>query len=171
MNRMIVNLSTRAALALLVAGGALTATPAYAQRAALTRDVDNGALQPFRALISANLNAAETSKFVDGPVVPAGKRLVVENASVWISTNAGADIATGVWLTVPGSNPATFALLDPTATERKLLNGGSSITAYNRLLKLYYNPGETVQLVVFFDGTSAAKIANVYLNGYFVNVP
>jgi hypothetical protein len=38
-------------------------------------------------------------------------------------------------------------------------------------MKLYYNPGETVQLQVFYGGTTAAKLVNVYLNGHFVNLP
>lgn len=153
-------------------GAALTAPPAFAQtRPALVRDADNPALQPFRALINVNLGASETIKVVDGPTVPAGKRLVIENVSMWIFTSASADIATGVWLTVPGSSPATFFLADPTSAERKLLAGGGSVTAYNRQVRLYYNAGEVIQANVFFDGTAGTKIANYYLNGYLVNVP
>jgi hypothetical protein len=159
------------ALAVLALVAVLPAAPAAAQtRPALVRDVDNGALQPFRTLLSSSLAANETQKTVDGPVVPAGKRLVIENVSVWIFTN-GTDTATGVWLTVPAANPATFALMDPDSTERKNVGGTSFVTAYNRLVKLYFNPGETVQSQVFFNGTSANKIANIYLNGYYVNLP
>jgi hypothetical protein len=159
------------AVAVLAVAAALPAAPASAQtRPALVRDVDNGALQPFRTLIASSLAANETQKVVDGPVVPAGKRLVIENVSVWIFTN-GTDVATGVWLTVPGANPPTFALMDPDSTERKNVGGTSFVTAYNRTVKLYFNPGETVQSNVFFNGTSGIKLANIYLNGYYVNLP
>ena len=159
------------ALALLALVAVLPVSPAQAQtRPALVRDVDNGALQPFRTLISSTLAANETSKFVDGPVVPAGKRLVIENVSIWIVTE-GTDAATGVWLSVGAANPPTYALMDPNSTERKNVGGSSFVTAYNRLVKLYFNPGETVQSQVFFNGTSAGKIANIYLNGYYVNLP
>lgn len=160
-----------AALALL---GALLMLPlpsvAAPDRTTWVRDVDNPALQPFRALISVNLAAGETSKTVIGPTVPTGKTLVIENVSIWIYTSASADIATGVWLTVPNASPATFFLGDPTSTERKLLGGGS-ITAYNRQVRLYYNADEVINAQVFFDGTNGSKTVNYYLNGYLVNVP
>ena len=165
------SLSGVLALAALVIVGAMPLAPAAAQtRPALVRDVDNGALQPFRTLIQNNLAAGETTKTVDGPVVPANKRLVIENVSVWVFTT-GSDAVTGVWLTVPSANPATFALMDPDSTERKNVSGTSFVTAYNRLVKLYFNPGETVQSQVFFTGTGGGKIVNIYLNGYYVNLP
>jgi hypothetical protein len=159
------------ALAVLAVGTLIVVAPAGAQtRPALVRDVDNGALQPFRTLININLAAGETFKTVNGPVVPAGKRLVIENVSVWAYMANSADNVTGVWLTVPTASPATFALMDPAPGERRVLAGGSAISAYNRLVKLYYNPGETVQGQVFFDGTAGQKIVNIYLNGHLVNL-
>jgi len=158
-------------VALVTLAAAVLPAPAGAQtRPALVRDVDNGALQPFRTLITVSLNANESSKTVDGPVVPAGKRLVIENVSVWVLTSAN-DFVTGLWLTVPGADPATFMLLDPSSTERKDIGGGNVVSAYNRLVKLYYNPGEKLQAMVFFNGTTSSKIANLYLNGYYVNLP
>jgi hypothetical protein len=77
----------------------------------------------------------------------------------------------GVWLTVPTAQTPDFVLLDPNSTERKLIAVNNAVTAYNRLVKLYYNPGETVQLQVFFDGMAALKLVNVYLHGYYVNLP
>lgn len=148
----------------------LVGAPVQAQtRPALVRDVDNGALQSFRAFIGVVAVASEGFKSADGPVVPAGKRLVIENASVWAFTDAN-DYVTGVWLTVPGAAPATFALLDPASTERKTVGVSSTVTAYNRTVKLYYNAGETVQLQTYFLGTTSLKIVNVYLNGYLVTL-
>lgn len=159
------------ATAVAVGAGVPLSTASAQTRPALVRDTDNPAQQPFRALISISLGNNETFKLANGPTVPAGKRLVVENVSIWIFTGSGSDIATGVWLTVPGANPPTFLLADPTSAERKLVSGGSSITAYNRLTRLYYNPGEVIQAQVFFDGVAGSKNANIYLNGYLVDLP
>jgi hypothetical protein len=165
------SLSAVLAQAVLALAVMLPAVPAVAQtRPALVRDVDNGALQPLRTLINVSLAANETFKTVNGPVVPAGKRLVVENVSVWILTQ-GTDSATGIWLTAPTASPPTYALMDPASTERKNVGGTDFVTAYNRVVKLYFDPGETVQAQVFFLGTSGIKIANLYLNGYYVNLP
>lgn len=150
--------------------GGMVGGPAVAQiRAALVRDVDNPALQPFRTQIAVTLLAADSSKTVNGPVVPAGKRLVIENASIWGLTQ-NADFVSGVWLTVPGANPATFTMLDPASTEKKVVSGSTNIYAYNRPVRLYYEPGETVQAQVFTEGASAGKTVNIYLNGYLVNL-
>lgn len=159
------------ALATTTLCGLAVSPPTLAQtRPALVRDADNPALQPFRELINANLLSTENTKFVNGPTVPAGKRLVIENASVWAYTSLS-DFVTGIWLTVPGATPPTFVLLDPADTERKPIGGGSAVAAYNRTVKLYYNPGEQVQLNVFVDGSAGPRIVNVYLNGYYVNLP
>jgi hypothetical protein len=156
-----------AAFAVIALGAVICTVPAEAQtRPALVRDVDNGALQPFRDRISISAAAGETSKTVNGPVIPAGKRLVIENVSVWATTPLDVEI-TGVWLEVAGVS--TFAMMDPNSTERRDI-GGAAVSAYNRPVKLYYNPGETIQAQVFFKGTSGAKVVNIYLNGYYVNL-
>ncbi len=145
---------------------AVTVSPANAQtRPALVRDVDNPALQPQRIAIFSSLTAAEGSKFTDGFVVPAGKRLVIENASVWARTE-GADRVTGIWLNVKGQ--LAFIMLDPVTTETKTLVGGSNITAYNRIIKAYFNAGETVEASVFTEGSTSGKIVNIYLQGNLI---
>jgi len=157
------------AVAVLAVGALVPGVAAEAQtRAALVRDVDTGALQPFRELISVSANPSESFKFVNGPVVPAGKRLVIENVSVWALMYSSSDDVTGLWLTVQGV--PTFAMMDPNSTERKILSGPSKVAAYNRVVKLYYNAGETVQLQVYFEGTAGSKLVNVYLNGYYVTL-
>ena len=81
------------ALAVLAVGTLIVVAPAGAQtRPALVRDVDNGALQPFRTLININLAAGETVKTVNGPVVPAGKRLVIRNVSGYAALQAFANL-------------------------------------------------------------------------------
>ena len=139
---------------------------AYAQRPALTRDVDNPALAPVRILININLNPNETFKTVNSLTVPAGKRLVIENASVWAFSSNAADVVTGIWLSP--LNISHFHLLDPAANEIRNITGGSAVAAYNRPIKAYFEAGETLQGWAFFDGTTAAKTVNIYLQGYYV---
>lgn len=155
--------STKAALAAVLT--TLLAIPSFAQQPSLTRDVDNGALHPFRAVISASLDPGEERKVVDGPVVPAGKRLVIENASPWIFTELNTP-STGLWLSPGGSS--AFTLLDPTSAERKSNGRGTFVSAYTRLVKLYFEPGEILQMHVFFAAPRGAKIVNLYLSGYYV---
>jgi hypothetical protein len=157
--------------AVLITGGFLT-IPAVAQavRAALVRDVDNPALDPVRTPFVVSLQTNEGVKVVDGLVVPAGKRLVIENASIWTFTT-GADRITGIWLR-PKINPQlVYILLDPAASEFRSILGNSTIAAYNRTLKVYFNPGEQLTVEVYADGNSNFKSANVYLQGYYVTLP
>ena len=147
-----------------------SAIPSLAQtRPALVRDVDNGDLSPVRLAISVSLGATETYGERDGITVPAGKRLVIDNVSMWAFTSSAADKITGVWLSVkPGSN---YLLLDPAANEVRTISGGSSVAAYNRPVKAYYEAGETLFAQVFADGTASSKIVNYYIQGHYVTVP
>lgn len=148
---------------------AAEAGPAIAQtRPALVRDVDNPALQPQRIGIFTSLASGENYKLTLGPVVPAGKQLVIENASVWALTNDTVKV-TGIWLKPVG--PSVYILLDPTTNEFRPLTGGLTLAAYNRTLKAYFSPGEQLQVEVFTEGTGGLQLVNVYLQGYYVNVP
>jgi hypothetical protein len=142
----------------------LMVSDAFAQRPALTRDVDNPALSPVRLLININLDPSETFKTVNSITVPAGKRLVIENASIWAFTSSSADVVTGVWLSP--LNVSHFHLLDPAANEIRVLPTGPSVAAYNRPIKAYFEAGETLQGWAFSEGTTALKIVNIYLQGY-----
>lgn len=151
----------------LVAAGA---EAAHAQtRPALVRDADNPALQPERLLISVSLSTSEGFKAVDSITVPAGKRLVIENASIWAFTNHATSKITGVWLRVKGQ--LVYHLLDPALNEVRPLGDGSTVAAYNRPMKGYFNPGETVSVEIVAEGTSGTKHVNVYLQGHYVNLP
>jgi hypothetical protein len=143
---------------------------AFAQtRPALTRDVDNGDLNPVRLSTFISVGTTENFKDADVATVPAGKRLVLDNASIWAFTSVASDKITAVWLSVkPGGN---FLLLDPAANEVRPLAGGASIAAYNRPVKAYFEAGETVYAQVFADGNASSKQVNIYLQGHYVNVP
>jgi hypothetical protein len=160
--------------AIVVVAGALTSAPALAQavRAALVRDVDNPAYEPVRTPLLVSMQPNESFKTVDGLIVPAGKRLVIENASVWtLTTNP--DRITGVWVR-PKVNPfpqPVYLLLDPAESEFRPLSGGSTVAAYNRTVRAYFNPGEQLTAEVYADGSTGFKLANIYLQGYYVTLP
>ena len=154
-----------------VVTGALMTVPSVAQtvRAALVRDVDNGALDPQRIAIFGNLLPSETFKLFSSVTVPAGKRLVIENASVW-TFSTGSDRITGIWLK-PAGSVFHYVLLDPAASEFRQIVGNGVVAAYNRTVKVYFNPGEQLTTEIYADGTLGQKLANVYLKGYYVTLP
>ncbi len=155
--------------ATLVVGGALSTVPAIAAaaRAALVRDADNPALQPVRIPVLTSLEPGQFNEITVAYTVPAGKRLVIENVSVWGLTNNPGHF-TGIWLNVQGQT--AFLLLNPTTSESRPLEGGSEVIAYNRAVKAYYNPGEVLEVYVFVEGVSNTKLLNMYLQGYLVNL-
>ena len=61
-----------------------------------------------------------------------------------------------------------FVLLDPNSTERRVIPGGSFVSAYNRQVKLYFNAGEQVQAQVFTRGSAGTRLVNIYLQGSLI---
>ena len=165
-------------LALLAVLGKFYAAPAIAQavRAALIRDSDNGALQPVNFKLSVNETSAAQFRFVDGPTVPAGKRLVVEDISVFGLTPVGT-VLSGVWLV--NKDGENFLLVNPASNEYTAATDGSLIQyGYNRSVKIYYNAGDIMQAQIYRDSLtphvlvpSGTFFVNVYVHGYYVNVP
>jgi hypothetical protein len=149
--------------------GAFPIDDAAAQaRPALVRDVDNPALQPERLAIFTSTLQNESYKATDSITVPGGKRLVIENASLWCFVT-GNDRVTGVWLKV--KNQSHYILLDPATNEARPVAPNNTVMAYNRVIKAYFNAGETVQVEVYTEGSTSSKLVNVYLQGYYINVP
>jgi hypothetical protein len=154
-----------ALLALACVGHATIATAQT--RAAITRNIDNPDLAPARFAIILSLNAGDTEKDVDSITVPAGKRLILDNASVWAFWNNASDVVTGVWLQVKGQT--AYTLLDPAINEIRTISSGTvGLAAYNRTIKMTFEAGETVHAYVFFDGTNGPKSVNIYLQGHYV---
>jgi hypothetical protein len=164
------------ALALLALLGHFYAKPLLASVAALVRDVDNGALQPVNFKITVNDPSADASATVEGPTVPAGKRLVVEDVSVF-GLIPSSTALTGVWLVNQGGT--NYLLVNPETGERSVSTDGSlSQYGYNRPAKIYYDPGDVVQIQIFRDSLTPGTpiptgifLVNVYVHGYYVNVP
>ena len=144
------------------------ASLAHAQtKAAQTRDIDNADLAPVRIWVPLSLQASETFKEADSVTVPAGKRLVLDNASVWALTSNASDVITAIWLQV--KNVQHFTLLDPANNEvRKICGGSCGLAAYNRTIKMTFEAGETVHATIFAEGTNDAKTINIYLQGHYV---
>jgi len=165
------------ALALLALLGHFYAKPLLASVAALVRDVDNGALQPVNFRIQVYESSADASATVEGPTVPAGKRLVVEDVSVFGFIPSSTAL-TGVWLVNHGGT-ANYLLVNPETGERSVsTDGSSSQYGYNRTVKIYYDPGDVIEIQIFRDsltpGTpipTSTFLVNVYVHGYYVNVP
>jgi hypothetical protein len=55
----------------------------------LSRDVDNPALQPVRFRVQCSIPAASLGCNADAPVVPSGKRMVIEQVSVDAAADSG----------------------------------------------------------------------------------
>ncbi len=151
-----------------ITAGGVVVSPAYAQtRAAVTRDVDNRDLAPVRIRVQVNLAKADPSKEADVFTVPAGKRLIVDQASIWTIANSASDTISGIWLQV--KDQPTFTMIGPTDGEfRRLCSGTCNIAAYNRPLATTFEAGEVVHVYVFVEGVNDTKQANIYLQGHYV---
>lgn len=167
MNRLLV-MKCATAVAVMVACGSGGATIARAQtRPAVTRDIDNRDLAPVRIPILNNLNPAELNREVDAITVPAGKRLVIDQASVWAFTANKADVISGVWLQV--KDKLFFNMISPSPSEVATFCGGTcSIAAYTRSLSMVFEAGETVHASIFTEGSHDVKIVNIYVQGHYV---
>jgi hypothetical protein len=159
----------RAIAAAVVTIGVFAAGAAAQTRPALTRDVDNPALQPFRTGVFVAIPVGSANETVDAFVVPAGKRLVIETVSIW-GYGPDTDEFTGVWLNVASATPAAFVLLDPNSTERRVLQGGVFVSAYTRQVRLYFAAGETIQVQVYTKGSTGFRQLNMYIHGYLVTL-
>ena len=136
----------------------------------LIRNIDNPDLAPARITVKLALEASDEYKEIDSITVPAGKRLVLDQASVWAYTNNASDAITGIWLQVKGKDQ--FTLLDPTSNEIRTLcsylPSPCSQAAYNRTIKMSFEAGETIHLGVFAEGINDTKNVNLYIQGHYV---
>jgi hypothetical protein len=140
-----------------------------------TSDANNGAFQPVRFVISVNDNAGAASLVGTGPTVPANKRLVVENISVY-ATIGGDEQLDAVWFS---NSSANYVLVNPQTTDKYAIGTGAEegFYSYNRPVTAYFDPGDTLQLQVFrapippASGLTPTFLVNMYVTGHYVDIP
>ncbi len=142
------------------------ASSALAQvRAALVRNVDTPALQPFRGIVDYNFTSLNDQRLIT--TVPAGKRLAIEN----ISWNAGNPSSQQI--VFAGLRTSQFGLfvqhieINPphtAATSGLVLQDGSSNVT------LYFEPGEEVWISASKSSGAASANLHVNMHSYFVTL-
>jgi hypothetical protein len=153
-----------ATLALTLVAGSVAPTAIAQVRAALVRDADNPALQPFRGIVGYTLNTLNEQRLIT--TVPAGKRLVIEHIS-WIATNtAGQQI---IFAGLRNSQFGTF--IEHLKINPPHLSATSSLTLQegSEDVKVYYEPGEEVWISASKNAGNFSEI-HVNLHGYFVTL-
>jgi hypothetical protein len=149
-------------LSIVVMLGLATPREAIAQsRAALVRDVDTPALQPFRAQAAVSLVALNTQQLVT--TVPAGKRLVIEYIS-WNATNAGsaqivfAALRSGQF----GAVQQNFQIAAPHVS----VTSGLTLQDGSMPVRVYFEAGEEVWASV--SGNNTGSNLSMQLQGYII---
>ncbi len=147
-------------------------TQAQVAKPALVRDIDDPALQPFRITqFCGSVNNASVIT-CQPATVPAGKRLVIEFVGFY-ADGGNQDPVVSFRLRVGGqsSNNGFFMVAKP--SDFVLQAGGVSYNvAYNQLVKLDFEAGETIEVNAFYiNNTNSQKNFQINLQGYFVNLP
>jgi hypothetical protein len=154
--RALIGLSVAATLGLAIPCEAVAQS-----RAALVRDVDTPALQPFRAQAGLSLNALNTQQLVT--TVPAGKRLVVEYVS-WNASNSGsAQIVFAALRSAQfGAIQQYFQVNSPHASATP----GFTLQDGSMPVRVYFEAGEEVWLTVSSNTTGSN--VSISLQGFLV---
>ena len=159
-----------AALALATATvGALCATPALAQRAALVQSIDEPGRNPYQETLSNTTCRGTTVCAMDFVTVPAGKRLVLTNISGYVDTAAGTLPNGFVQSSFGGSAYATLAF----TAVRGPTSALGTRNFINHSVQAYFGPGESVRGIYHVNGTGDTMSGGslMMLSGYFVNLP
>jgi hypothetical protein len=158
-----------AAMMVLLAGGVIgiTATPVAAAtvRPTMVRDVDNGALQPFKA--TGNVNFTALFSFTDLATVPVGKRLVIEHVS-WTAAfpNGSPILQPGLY----DSNNNILTYLNTPAPVASLV-AHLQIQNSSEPVKIYLEPGEVLRFGASNNyNTAIPTTLNVVVQGYYVTL-
>jgi len=153
-----------AALAVAAVVGSLGPAAMAQVRAALVRDADNPALQPFRANADFSLTAINEQRLL--VTVPAGKRLVIEHVSYYAYTQPGIQfVFAGLRSPQFGTFWQSIQINPPHASA----DSGFVIQDGSQPVRLYFEPGEEVWVSA---STSAGGIRqfNIHISGYYVTL-
>jgi hypothetical protein len=144
----------------------LTPAPSFAQDAPPTTVVRPGgqaAQQPFQALWGIPYDEPG-----DGTInVPAGKRLVLEFASISVSADLDCNIASISFTTSVGGTPVSHKL--PTTSHWTV--GTRNLDMGSAQIRLYADPGTEAGVNYGIIGTGCDPIGALSVSGYFMDVP
>lgn len=148
---------------------------AIAQKAALVEEAFGPGRSPYQSTVAVTLNTSVCSgSGLDGvckisfPVVPAGKRLVVSQASVKYSiTNSGCTAAGGG--AAVGASPSSLVYL-PAPVCVGSLNGSNQRLWVSGPTTYYFEQGSTplVMITGWYTWILTSETATASLIGYFV---
>ena len=133
---------------------------------ALTRDVDNGARQPFQQPFTMNFNAGSNDlNLADTPTlsVPTGKRLVIETVSVHRGFSARGVLNTEIDDRLNGSSIAY--VLPPVAAN------GADNPGILQPVRLYAEGDQAVILRATRSDSTLPESVGVSISGYLVDIP
>ena len=149
-----------AAISLVVPGSAV----AQAVQAALMRDVDNPAFQPFQAATSGRIFRGGYQSSVIAQVAD-GKRLVIEYVSAWITDFTDSAWALEIDTVQKG---AAERHMIPVAQEMYVFGGYHLIAA--QPTRLYADPGSAVTVAVSRSGLVGASDVSFTVSGHLVDL-
>jgi hypothetical protein len=144
----------------------LIANQAAAQpRAALTKNVDEPGRRPYQvegSIIPSTCSFNSVLYFcrVDFPVVPTGKRLVVEHVSTFVVVDGGSPDSLRFMTPLGG----TAFWVQPIFTPRVNIAGHFFL---DRPVVVYYEPGDTPQ--VLLQLTAPPIVAQFTVHGYLID--
>ncbi len=144
----------------------LTPTPSHAQGATpptVVRPGDRQAQQPFQKSWGIPFNAND-----DGEIaVPAGKRLVLEYASLDASVASDCRVGYLSVSTIAGGTVAGHYV--PISSHVEF--GTRNVDAVGQLVKFYADPETTVYINYGVAGLNCNPIGSLAVSGYFVDAP
>lgn len=141
----------------------------------LSRDVDNPALQPVRFRVQCSIPAASLGCNADAPVVPSGKRMVIEQVSVDAAADSGVSGLPRIILFARDTLD-TVVEVSPQSTEATVINSTQIVFSYSRRVRAYFNPGEVLrgQLAVRGTGSSHNFLnlgqLTMFCQGFYVDL-
>ena len=140
-------------------------------RAALVKNVDEPGRQPYQSMVEFNTSIPDcpinSFCIVGFPVVPAGKRLIVQHVTVLIAVASGGQPNYLAFGDSFSTNTGNVAIVQPNFTQGSSVLG-SFFWFLDRDVHVYYEAGGTPKLKV---GASAnfAFVGNASLHGYLID--
>jgi hypothetical protein len=154
-----------AALVVTILAGSLGPSAMAQVRAALVRNVDTPALQPFQATLGINFAFINEQRLVT--TVPAGKRLVIDHISYNATMPVGTQLIFGALRTGEFGTLRQFFEIHPphiSASASFILHDGSGPA------RVYFEAGEEVWVSTSTSSGAANRSMTVVISGYFITV-